>query len=139
MSYRGALGLIQMMPFLMKRYNPGQREDYPGNPYLPQDNVSAGARHINLYLSLVKKVGADDDIDLLAKALAGYNGGREDILQQNSWEAVVKGESKIMFKGKLKKAVMGDESIAYAIRIKEKLGLPLRDYEKDWLKKHPKR
>ncbi|MFC1743245.1 hypothetical protein ACFL35_04570 [Candidatus Riflebacteria bacterium] len=111
----GAIGFTQLMPY--NAFN------YKVNPYEPADNLKGGAMFINCLLGQAKgwlKKGEDGNMQV-AKALAFYNGGRQDLLKKYTWEEIVKGDK------------MPSESIHYAIKIRKRLKLPIRDFEKNWL------
>ena len=124
----GAIGFLQVMSFNSKRYN-----DHPGitpiidnslNLYKPGENLKAAAQLLNNYLTKAfsgswTKSGDDQD-DLLAKALACYNGGRINILSSNSWENICTS------------GMIPQESLNFAVQIKDRLGLTIESFENQY-------
>ncbi len=97
-SSTGALGFTQVQPFNSERYNDRGVTcivDASLNLYRPDENLRAGAQFFN---DKCLNSGAfsgdwtqpgDDNMALLKKALAYYNGGDENILKNNSWQTIV--------------------------------------------------
>ncbi|MEW6606187.1 MAG: lytic transglycosylase domain-containing protein [bacterium] len=140
-SPQGALGFMQMMPFNSLAYNGNGNIPASTNLYAPDGNLLAGAQYMNNPCLRTAfsfcQVGDDDNIDLLAKALAGYNGGElgpNQTLRRYAWMYIVRDD------------LMSEESIRYAIQIKQRLGIPLKSWtyptapytysESQWLADH---
>jgi len=66
------------------------------------------------------QVAGDDDDDLLAKALAYYNGGQAGTLNQYSWENICNNQR------------ISLQSLRYAVRIKVRLGLTIEAFEQPY-------
>lgn len=132
----GAIGFMQIMPWNSKRYNNQEQIPATHNLYHPEDNLKAGAFYYNILLGQAFpawQVNPDDNVDILAKVFACYNGGNIPTLSANSWKMIVKDD------------LMPAESIRYAIQIKQKLNLPLKTWqypggvtygEQQWLNDH---
>ncbi len=65
-SYKGASGLMQLMPATARRFG-------VTNIFDPAQNIDAGARYLRLLLDMF-----DDDVEL---ALAGYNAGENAVVK----------------------------------------------------------
>ncbi|MEW6618114.1 MAG: PKD domain-containing protein [bacterium] len=140
-SFRGALGFLQIQPFNSLAYNNLGNIPANTNLYAPDGNLLAGAQYMNVPCLNTAfnycQVSGDDNIDLLAKALAGYNGGElgvGQILRSYAWMYIVRDD------------LMSEESIRYAIQIKQRLNILLKSWtypnapynysEAQWLEDH---
>ncbi len=116
MSPVGAVGFMQIMPFNC---------DWAGNIYDPEQNLKAGVHYINEMLAKSNaewKTFSDTPSDLLAKALAAYNGGPgRDVFKSSSWNEIVRTNS------------IPRESIDYAIKIRKSMGIAISTAEEEWL------
>lgn len=101
-SPQGALGFLQIMSYNSKRYNSLGTLPASLNLYRPDDNLKQAAYLLEEYSVMAFgdhanqsdgwQVSGDDDVDVLAKILARYNGGDESIHQNNTWETICKDE-----------------------------------------------
>ncbi len=116
MSPVGAVGFMQIMPF-----NCG----WAGNIYDPEQNLKAGVHYINEMLAKSNaewKTFSDTPSDLLAKALAAYNGGPgRAAFKSSSWNEIVRTNA------------IPRESIGYAIKIRKSMGVAISTEEENWL------
>ena len=125
-SYRGAQGLMQVMPSTAKYYNVNNLLD-------PEQNIIAGTRHLKRLQNIFKKDGLVGE-ELIKFTLAAYNAGEGRImdcrnlaadqnLDNNIWDETVKVipmmredsilENEVVKLGKFK----GHETIAYVDQI----------------------
>lgn len=68
-SPKGALGLMQLMPVIVEHYG-------VSDPFDPEQNISAGARHLRVLLRRFKR-----DVSL---ALAAYNAGEPAVVSRGN-------------------------------------------------------
>ena len=96
-SYVGALGFVQIMPNASSRYNDDSGATYSVgnslNMYHPAENIQAGVQLINNYCLTPAFSGTwtragENNVALLKKALACYNGGRRGTLANHSWQEI---------------------------------------------------
>lgn len=134
-SSAGALGFLQTMPLNSERYN-----THPGanpaikiscNLYTPDGNLSAGAQILDGYMSDAFSdewtVSGDTQGDLLAKALAGYNGVGRNTLKGSTWNTLFT-------------TIFSDETRYHVVHIKQDLidqgwSLTIQDFEKPYKNK----
>lgn len=92
-SYRGAQGLMQVMPSTAKHYEVENLLD-------PEENIIAGTRHLKRLQNMFKKAGLEGE-ELIKFTLAAYNAGEGRImdcrnlaasleLDNTSWSEIVK-------------------------------------------------
>lgn len=112
----GAVGFMQIMPF-----NCG----WAGNIFDPAENLAAGANYINQMLEKSFsqwQTNIDTPSDLVAKALAAYNGGPgREVFKTRSWCEIVRTNA------------IPRESIHYAIKIRQSMNMPILTVEEEWL------